>query len=592
MRAWIVFGVLFWMSFGVAAREDPALSLWGETKYPPGFAAFSYVNPDAPKGGVLRQAALAPFDTFNPFVLVGMPPAGIGLTYDTLMKISADEEYAAYGLIAQSAELSPARDRIAFRLNPAARFSDGSPIAAADVVYSFQMLKTHGLPFYRSNFAPVAASVDAQGRVVFAWEAARGNRELPLLLAGLPVLSQKSRSGRAFDRTSLDVPVSSGPYVISSFDPGRFIEYRRNPDYWARDLNVNRGYYNFDVVRYDVYRDSTVALEAFKAGLLDVRMENEAKKWAAFGRTDLARDGRVKTMSFPHRLPSGMQGFVFNLRRPVFADARVREALAYAFDFDWMNASLFFNAYTRTRSFFDNTDLKAPPLPSAREKALLEPYRAQLPGRLWTTPHRLPDGRDSRRARLEKALALLGEAGWHVRDGTLQNDRGERMTFEILLDAASSNAWERVSLAFSNRLKQLGVAAVIRVVDAIQYQNRLQNFEYDMIVAAWGQTPTPGTEQESFWGSAAARTKGSWNFSGLESAAVDALIRHVVRARTADELKTAVHALDRVLLWHFIVIPHWYLPEHRYLVWDRFGMPETIPDKGTDIMTWWAVSGK
>lgn len=592
MTKWVVFGALLFWALGVRAGESPSLALWGKAKYPAGFAAFAYVNPDAPKGGVLRQAALAPFDTFNPFVLVGMPPAGIGLTYDTLMKISADENDAAYGLIARSAELSPGKDRIAFRLNPAARFSDGSPITAADVVFSFRMLKTHGLPFYRSAFAPVAASIDAQGRVVFAWNAAQGNRELPLLLAGLPVLSEKSWAGRAFDRTTLDAPVSSGPYVIAAFDPGRFIEYRRNPDYWARDLNVNRGYHNFDIVRYDVYRDSTIALEAFKAGLLDVRLENEAKKWAAFGATDLARSGRVKRMSFPHRLPSGMQGFVFNLRRPVFADIRVREALASALDFEWMNASLFSGAYTRTRSFFDNTDLKAPPLPSEAERTLLAPYRAQLPGRLWTEPHRLPDDRDSRRARLEQALVLLGEAGWHVRDGVLQNARGERFAFEILLDAASSNAWERVSLAFAHRLKRLGIAARIRVVDAIQYQNRLQNFDYDMIVAAWGQTPTPGTEQAYFWGSAAARTKGSLNYSGLESAAVDGLIRHVVRARTAADLKTAAHALDRALLGHFIVIPHWYLPEHRYLVWDKFGMPDVVPPKGTDVMTWWAAPEK
>lgn len=593
MKQWIIFGVFFLLSSLAGAAESPALSLWGKAKYPAGFAAFDFVNPDAPKGGAIRQATLTPFDTFNPFVLMGMPPAGIGLTYDTLMKISPDEDAAAYGLIAQSVEMFPKKDGMAFRLNPSAQFSDGFPITSADVAYSFQMLKTQGIPFYRTNLAGVTqVAAEHPNRIVFRWKAADENRGLPLILAGLPVLSQKWWSGRDFNKTTLDVPVSSGPYVISDFNPGKFIEYRRNPAYWARDLNVNKGYYNFDRVRYDVYRDSTVAIEAFKAGLLDVRMENEAKKWAAFRDTNLTRDGRVKMMSFPHQMPAGMQGFVFNLRRPIFADSRVREALTYAFDFDWMNKRLFFNAYTRTTSFFDNTDLKAPPLPSKGERALLEPHRATLPARVWTTPFHLPHSSGTMRPNLEKALALLAEAGWRVQDGVLRNEAGEPFAFEILLDAASSNAWERVSLAFVGQLKKLGMAVAVRVVDVIQYQNRVRQFDYDMIVTAWGQPLIPGAEQAYYWGSSAAGTNGSWNFSGLKNPAADALIRHVVRAKTRAELKTAAQALDRVLLWHFIVIPHWYLPENRYLFWDKFGMPARVPPQGMDVMTWWAAPEK
>lgn len=584
-------GACWWIA-AAGAVPTHGVALYGDPKYPAGFTAFDYVNPDAPRGGVLRQAAYGAFDTLNPFVLNGIAPAGIGLTHDTLMKSSADEPFTLYGLIADEVDISPDRTRVAFHINPRARFSDGSPITADDVVFSFERLRDQGVPAYRAYYRDVAR-VETPDSLTVVFHLGQGhNRELPLILGELPVLSRAWWQGRDFTKTDLDIPVSSGPYRIQSLVPGRSIVYRKNPDYWARDLNVNRGMYNFDEIRYDVYRDTTVAVEALKAGLIDVRFENEAKKWDALNQSEAVRSGALKARIFPHQMPAGMQGFVYNLRRPIFQDIRVRQALARAFDFDWTNRHLFYGAYRRTGSFFENAYLKATGKPSAEERAVMEPLRKDIPAAAWDALPRLTSESDMRQ-NLGQALALLKQAGWQVdRRGVLRNKAGQPFRFEILLDAASGMVWERVVLPFTDRLSRLGIQADIRTVDSIQYKNRLDSYDYDMIVAVWGQSFSPGNEQRYFWGSAAADTPGSLNYAGVKNPAVDALIEKIVAADTQAKHLAAVQTLDRVLLSLNFVIPHWYTPEHRYFYRDRFGMPSVIPMKGTDVLWWWQAEKK
>lgn len=582
---------LFCIVASLPAWATPAagVALYGRPKYPAGFPAFEYVNPDAPKGGSLHQAAYSSFDTLNPFVLSGVAAPGVGLMYDTLMKASLDEPFSLYALVADSIDISPARDRVAFHINPRAAFSDGSPITAADVAFSFDALKEQGIPMYRAYYRDVARVETPDDHTIVFHLSPPVNRELPLILGELPVLSRAWWQDRDFTKTSLDIPVSSGPYLVDKIVPNRSITYRRNPDYWARDLNVNRGAYNFDEIRFDVYRDTTVATEAFKAGLLDIRLENEAKKWAIFQTSDLVRSGQIIARVFPHQMPTGMQGFVFNLRRPQFQDPLIRRALAYAFDFEWTNRNLFYGSYRRTESFFENSYLRADPLPTPAEAALLAPFRDVLPPAVFSEAYRAPRQGSNRRANLQYALFLLKEAGCTMdRFGVLRLPDGQPFRFEILLDSASGAVWERVVLPFVDRLKRLGITATVRTVDAIQYKNRLDKYDYDMIVTVWGQSFSPGNEQRSYWGSDAARTPGSWNYSGIQNPAVDALIDRIVGATTREEHLTAVHALDRVLLHLYLVIPHWHLAENRYLFWDKFGIPATTPIKGTDILLWWS----
>ncbi len=577
------------MSAAVQAEPMHGICLHGQPRYERGFEAFSYVNPKAPKGGSLRQAGFAAFNTLNPFVLMGIAPAGIGLTHDTLMKSSADEHFCAYGLIADSIEVVD--NRVIFHLNPAARFSDGSAIRSNDVVFSFNTLRQKGVPAYRYYYADVerVEAPDTQ-TVVFYIRPDVENRELPLILGELPVLSQAYWQGRDFEQTTLTPPVSSGPYVVESIDAGRSVVYRRNPDYWAADLNVNRGFYNFDTVRFDLYRDSTVALEAFKSGLFDVRLENEAKKWVVFADYPAVAEGKIIRREFAHHMPSGMQGFVFNTRKPIFQSAAVRAALAYAFDFNFVNRQLFYGLYKRTNSYFDNSVFKASDIPTGMELALLEPYRAQLSPLVFEEVYQAPERTGNIRRNLKVALDLLESAGWSVSDGVLKNAEGRPFVFEILIDAASAPTWERVILPFVRQLKRLGINAKLRAVDSIQYKNRLDQYDYDMIVSVWGQSLSPGNEQRYFWGSQSAAQAGSYNYAGIQNPVVDALIEQVVQAETAEKHLAAVRALDRVLLWGFYVIPHWHTPVQRYLYWNKFEFPETVPEKGVDLMTWWSVA--
>ena len=580
----------------LAQYQAPAVkgvAMHGSPRYGWNFKNFDYVNPDAPKGGILKLSAYGSFDTFNPYVIKGVAAAGAGLLFDTLMVESADEPFSEYGLIAETIEMPKDRSWVAFNINRKARFSDGTPVTAQDVVFSFDMLKTKGLPMFRYYYGNVEeVTADKPMRVLFKFKKG-DNRELPLILGQMPVLSEQYWKDKDFTATTLDKIVGSGPYKIADFETGRYVVYERDPDYWAKDLPSVKGFYNFDKIRYDYYRDATVAVEGFKSAAFDVRVENEAKKWVSAYNGFSEKDGLIKK-SFGHSLPSGMQGFVFNTRRPIFADRKVRQALSMVFDFEWSNKNLFYGLYNRTQSYFDNSELASNELPKGDELKLLEHYKDLLPPEVFKEIFVLEQttGDGNIRPQLEKAFALLEEAGWTIQDNVLKNEQGEPFRFEILIDSASSAAWERIALPYIRNLKRLGITAALRAVDTTQYKNRLDSFDYDMIVHIWGQSTSPGNEQRYFWGSAAADMNGSQNYAGIKNPVVDELIEKIIEASDRKKLVAAVKALDRVLLWEHYVVPHWYIPSVRLVYWDKFGMLDTPVMKGVQMMTWWVDSEK
>ena len=574
-----------------AAEPQPmyGMAMHGDPAYPAGFTHFAYANPDAPKGGALKLHAVGGFDTLNPYTLKGMSAAGLGLTYDTLMASSLDEAFTEYGLIAKTITVPEDRSWARFDIRPEAKWHDGTPITADDVIFSYQTLRDKGDPFYRSYYAGIA-KVEKTGKngVTFTFKEA-GNRELPLIVGQMPVIPKHYWQTRDFAATTLDPPLGSGPYKIASAEAGRSIVYSRVKDYWGKDLPVNKGRYNVDTVRYDYYRDTTVALEAFKSGAFDMITEYEAKKWATAYDFPAVHEGRVIRAEIPIHTPSGMQGYVYNTRREVFQDPKVREALAYAFDFEWTNAALFHGAYSRINSYFDNSELGATDLPSPAELKLLEPFRDQLPPEVFTKVYRAPktEGENGIRANLRTALKILRDDGWAVKDGVMTNAKGEKLSFEIMINAAQGAAFERITLPFIQNLKKIGVEATLRSVDVNQYQNRVQQFDFDMMVGTFGQSLSPGNEQEGYFGSDSADRPGSRNLAGVHSPAIDAMIRHIVLAKDRDDLITATRAMDRILLWGHYVIPQWYLPYNRLAYWNRFGKPEKLTLRGEDTWAWW-----
>ncbi|MGH7388319.1 MAG: extracellular solute-binding protein [Candidatus Rokuibacteriota bacterium] len=568
------------------ARPAHGLSMHGDLRYGPGFAHFDYVNPRAPKGGQVTLAALGTFDNLHPFILKGVPAAGIGNVFDSLTVQSSDEPFSEYGLVAESIETPPDRSWVAFTLRTQARFHDGSPITVEDVVWTFETLRARGHPFYRSYYRQVA-SVEKAGprRVLFTFK--RGeNRELALIVGQMPVLPKAYWAGRDFTRTTLEPPLGSGPYRIESFEPGRSITYRRVPDYWAAGLPVSVGRYNIDVIRYDYYRDGTVALEAFKAGAYDFRQENTAKHWATGYDIPAVREGRIRKEQIPNEIPTGMQGFVYNTRRPVFRDPRVRQAVAHAFDFEWTNAHLFYGAYTRTRSYFSNSELAARGRPGLDEAAVLAPFRGRVPEEVFTKEYRPPSTEPGGlRPNLVEALRLLDAAGWVVRDMRLVNAAtGRQMAFEVLI---TEPTWERITLPFVKTLERLGIAARVRTVDSAQYEYRLKHFDFDMTVTVFRQSLSPGNEQADYWGSEAADIPGSQNLAGVRDPVVDALIASLIAAPDRPSLVARTRALDRVLLWSHYVIPHWHITAFRVAYWDRFGRPAVSPKYALGFDAWW-----
>ena len=584
----ITAGLVLLLAGSVAhAAPSEGMSLFGDLKYAPGFTHFDYVNPQAPKGGTIRYSAIGTYDTLNPFVIKGVPAAGIGMIFDTLSASSEDEPASEYGLAAKSIDLAPDKLSVLYTLREEARFHDGTPMTPEDVIWTFETLRAKGQPIYRQYYGDVT-KVEKEGDrgVRFYFKSAK-NRELPQILGQMPVLSKKYWSGRDFEKTTLDPPLGSGPYTIQSIDPGRSITYRRVADYWGADLPVNKGRFNFDTIRYDYYRDATIALEAFKAGQYDTRLENSSKDWATGYDSPAFRAGLIKKEQIPNQLPSGMQGFGFNLRRPIFQDPPVREALAYAFDFEWSNKNLFYGAYQRTRSYFDNSELAATGAPQGKELAILEKFRGQIPDAVFTAEYDPPkyDGSGNIRDGLRAALKLLKEAGWTFKGEQLVNDQtGQPFEFEILLD---NPQFERIVLPFVQNLKRMGITARVRTVDPAQYEKRMETFDFDMTVVLFPESLSPGNEQREYWGSRAADEQGSRNLLGVKNKVVDALIEELVQAPDRASLVAQTRALDRVLQYGYYVIPNFHLAAFRVAYWDKLRRPAVSPKYAPGFDTWW-----
>jgi microcin C transport system substrate-binding protein len=562
-----------------------ALAMHGQPKYPPDFKHFDYVNPDAPKGGTLRLGAVGGFDSFNPYIIRGDP--GPSDSIETLLTPSADEAFTEYGLIAESIQVPEDRSWVIFTLRPEARWHDGEPITVDDVIFSFETLTTKGAPFYRFYYGSVAKVEEVGERQVrFSFTEAM-NRELPLIIGQMPILPKHYWESRDFEEPTREPPLGSGPYKVKSFEAGRYIVLERVKDYWGRDLAVNVGQENFDQIRYDYFRDESVVRQALKSGVLDFRAENQAKAWAVDYDVPAVRDGRLKMEAIEHERPTGMQGFTFNTRREIFKDPLVRQAITYAFDFEWTNRNLFFGLYTRSESYFANSELASRGLPEGEELEILDRYRGRIPDEVFTTEYRAPatDGSGWPRDNLKKAFDLFAEAGWVVRDMKLVNaETGQPMTFEFLLVQQN---FERLVLPFKRNLARLGIDMNVRLVDQSQYINRLNEYDFDMVSGLWGQSDSPGNEQREFWGSVAADQPGSRNTIGVKDPVIDALIELIIQAPSRESLIARCRALDRVLLWGHYVVPNWHSRADRILYWDKFSRPEVTPLQGTSTSYWW-----
>jgi microcin C transport system substrate-binding protein len=559
------------------AYKGSAISLNGDIKYVEGFGHFEYVNPDAPKGGILTMSAIGNYDSFNSFISEGVSPSGIGLLYDTLTVGSLDEPFTEYGLLAESIEVPADKSYVQFVLRENAKWHDGVPVTADDVVFSFETLTTQGDPFFADYYASVSGAEKIDDRTVRFNFSGETNNELPLIMGQIQILPKHYWEGKDFSQVLNEPPLGSGPYKVKEFDTGRSITYERVADYWAKDLPVTVGQYNFDELRYDYYTDPTVAVEAFVAGKYDFRAESSSKNFATAYEVPAQTEGRLIKTVLPNEIGAGMQGMFFNTRLPKFQDPKVREALGYAFDFEWSNKNLFYDQYARSTSYFSNSELASSGLPQGKELDILEKYRDQVPEEVFTTEFTVPvtDGSGNLRDNLRVAQEILGEAGWTVKDGKLSNDAGENLDFEILLD---SPLFERIVQPFAQNLERLGITATITTLeDPSQYEERVLKHDYDLIIQVIGQSQSPGNEQRNYWSSEAADTEGSRNFAGIKNPAIDGLISDVISAPDRDTLVAATHALDRVLLWNHYVIPTWYVSGTRVVYWNKFGLPETLP---------------
>jgi len=571
------------------------ISIDGKLKYPKDFTHFNYTSEHAVKGGELVMHALGSFDKMNPFTLKGSAPDGIeNLVFETLTAPSLDEPFASYGLIAKDIEVAKDHLSVTFTIDENARFSDGTPVTPEDVKFSLETLKSDlAHPFYQAYLHDItnAEILDAH-RVRFHF--ARKNRELHMIAGQMPVFSKKFYTEHPFDESSMTPPLGSGPYVVSKVDPGKSITYKRNPNYWAKDLPSKKGMFNFDAITYKYFKDQIVSLEAFKAGEFDFMYINIAKQWARDLKGPKFDSKVLVKETLPHSNDQGMQGFVFNTRRPLFADRRVREALCLAFDFEWANKTLFFDQYTRCDSYFSNSYLAAKGLPKGLELKYLLPYKDQLPPEVFTEPLTpfTTKPPHSLRQNLLKAQKLLNEAGWSVKDEQLVDKYGNPFEFEILLVSPS---FERVFAPYVKNLAKLGINASYRSIDLALYQRRLDNFDFDMVVNVFGQSQSPGNEQRDYWYSTSADREGSRNLAGIKNPVVDAMVDRIIYAETQEELTAACKSLDRVLWYGYYVVPNWYLSKHRIAYRNIFARPECLPKYYTpfqELMTWWIRPGQ
>ncbi len=577
-----------------ATAASSAIAMHGVPALPDDFTALPYANPDAPKGGRIVEGVLGTFDSLNPLIVQGLAVQPVrGYVVESLMARDYDEPFTLYGLLAHSVETDDARSYVTFSLDPAAHFSDGTPVTADDVVFSWQLLRDHGRPSHRTYYSKVAKAEILDARTVRFDFGSGGDRELPLILGLMPVLPKHAIDVATFENTTLAKPIGSGPYVVAAVDVGKSVTFKRDPNYWGRALPINRGLWNFDEVRFDFYRDDNAYFEAFKAGLYDVHSESDPARWQTGYDFPAVRDGRVVKESFPTGLPKFSSDFVFNTRRPVFADIRVRHAIALLFDFEWVNRNFFYNLYKRSASFFDDSELSAYHRPAdQRERALLAPYpdavRADVLDGTWSPPVSDGSGRD--RETLRQALALLDAAGYEFKGTKLRNRAtGRPLAFEILV---TNRDEERLALAYSSMLARAGIDAQVRLVDAVQYDQRRLAFAFDMIEYRWEQSLSPGNEQSFYWGSAAANQQGTRNYMGVRSPAIDAMIAAMLQARQRVDFVAAVRALDRVLISGCYVVPLFYLPAQWVARWNYIRHPARTSLYGYLPETWWRQPGR
>ena len=578
-----------------AAQESPgtgmthAIAMHGAPKHGPDFAHFDFADPDAPRGGELVRHVTGAFDSLNPFIVTGSTAAGVrSHHFASLMFRSWDEPFTLYGYVAEAIEVPEDRSWVAFRLNPDARFHDGTPITVDDVVFSMETLREKGLPGFRNNYGRIDRVERPDGQTVKFVFNDEADAETPLIIGLMPILSKAWYTAHSIEDASLEVPLGAGPYRIDEVDPGRLITYERVEGWWGDEVPALAGHFNFDALRFIYFRDNSVALEAFKAGEYNYRLEFDGDRWASNYDFPASRDGRVTLMETTHGRTGGMRAFVFNTRNPLFADPKVREALLLAFDFEWINKTLLGGVYTRNTSFFVNSGLAATGLPEGLELEILEAHRGQLPEAVFETPLALPgtDGSGNNRANLRAATALLREAGWTIQDGSLRNAAGEPFSFEILLSSASS---EPLALTYADALERLGIAVEVRTVDSAQYAERTDGFDFDMILHRWLASLSPGTEQNLYWGSKEAETDGTRNYAGVRDPVVDALIDRIEDAADRETLVAAVRALDRVLLNGRYVIPLYTLSLDFIAYWGDFGFVPEPPLYGhiATVDAWW-----
>ncbi len=573
------------------AEKTHGIAMHGKPKYEESFTHLDYVNPDAPKGGVVRFGSYGSFDNLNRVAFKGSKAAGLGYVNDTLMRRVWDEAFSLYGLIAEFVEMPEDRSSVTFYLNPKATFHDGSPITRDDVLFSLETFQTKGTPNQKKTYGKVISTelIGNNGiKMVFV---NNEDKELPLIVAGfLPIIPKKYYENIDVTKTFLDIPLGSGPYTIENLDPGRQIKYKRVENYWAKDLPVNKGLYNFDTIIYDYYKDSNVLVEAFKVGEYDFRREYNVKRWLSEYDFKAVDSGEVILKEMNNDRPVGMNGLVMNTRKNIFNNRNVRLALSYAYDHEWINKTIYQNAYVRTDSFFDNSPLSSSGLPSDAELELLNPWRDQIPSEIFTETFTPPktDGSGNARKNLLKAKEILQEEGWIIKNDKLTKD-GKEFKFEFLIVSPSD---EKIALAYQSNLKKLGITMEVRTVDSSQYQARLLNYDFDMIKRYWGVSLSPGNEQQFYWGSEVGKKDGSRNYPGINSPAIDALIEKLISAKNREELTTAIHALDRVLLWGHYVVPLYHSNKDRIAYWDFFEYPEEIPLYGIVIESWWVNKDK
>ena len=586
-----VFTLIISLNKHAYSEKVHGIAMHGIPKYASDFENLDYVNPNAPKGGSVKFGSYGSFDNLNRVAFKGSKAAGLGYVNDTLMRRVWDEAFSLYGLIAEKVELPEDRSSITFYLNSNATFHDGSPITRDDVLFSLETFQTKGTPNQKKTYGKVVETelIGNDGiKMIFE---NNEDKELPLIIAGfLPIIPKKFYENLDVTKTFLDIPLGSGPYQVDSLDPGRQIKYKRVENYWAKDLPVNKGLYNFDTIIYDYYKDSNVLVEAFKVGEYDFRREYNVRRWLSEYDFKAVQNGKVILTEMNNDRPVGMNGLVMNTRRDIFNNRNVRLALSYAYDHEWINKTIYQNAYVRTDSYFDNSPLASSGLPSKNELELLNVWKDEIPAEVFTetfTPP-LTDGSGNDRKNLLKAKEILEKEGWKVENGKLFKD-GQEFKFEFLIVSPSD---EKIALAYQSNLKKLGITMDVRTVDSSQYQERLLSYDFDMIKRYWGVSLSPGNEQQFYWGSEVGQKDGSRNYPGINSPAVDALIEKLINASNRQELTTAIHALDRVLLWGHYVVPLYHSNKDRIAYWDFFEYPDEIPLYGIVIESWWINKNK